>query len=236
MATEATTSDPATQPEETSQVDEQATQTGAVDETKDTSQSSDSPSEPQADNSELTAEEKEWADKKGLPLDDPIKLARMYRESERALGKKGSEERHLKEAVDSANTMMGADDLQALNNRISAVEFLVSNPDAVPYVDKMVQVLEDEPGLASRLDLALKIAKADDSASREVAARQAGEKEARERAANAGRAALPKASASQPGYDSAKITPENVNQIVGQHLGDRAWYEQHKAEIDAALS
>lgn len=253
MSLDTTTSDPvesaeaqAPTTEATADTSQEDNQTEAVNKDEDTSQTSDTvettpgeeAEEATPDNVEET-EIKEWAAKKNLPLDDPIKIAKMYRESEKQLGKKGQQEGQLKAAVTGANESAGVDDVQALRNEVTALSFYIQHPEAKQYEPEMVQILEDKPWLANDLDVVLDAAKGRSSseATKLVAERQAGKKEALAQAEQAGRAALPVASASDSSKSgSNRITSDNVDEQIGRHMGDTKWYEAHKAEIDAALA
>src|SRR6185312_1922782 len=126
------------------------------------------------------AELKEWAAKKNLPLDDPLKIAKMYRESEKQLGKKGQQEGKLKAAVTTANTTAGIDDMQALRNEVTAINFKLDHPEARDLEPLMVQILDEKPWLANDLEAVLDIAKGRSvhTSAEVLAARQAGGKEA----------------------------------------------------------
>ena len=247
MAVDSTTVEPVESAAEAT-TDEAELETTAGQETEDTSQTSDSEetesedttdsSAGETDNSE-EAELKDWAAKKNLPLDDPVKLAKMYRESEKQLGKKGQKEGQLKTAVQSANTEAGVEDLQALRNEVTALSFYVNHPEAKQFEPEMVSILEEKPWLANDLDIVLDVAKGRTTteATRLVAERQAGKKEALAAAEQAGRAAQPRASASNSATTATgKITPANVDEIVGQHAGDAEWYKKNLPAINAALA
>jgi hypothetical protein len=214
--------------------------TGAVNDDEDTSQTSDDSetgSPDDEDNSD-EAEVRDWAAKKNLPLDDPIKMAKMYRDAEKALGKKGQREGQLKSAVSTANESSNTEDYQALKNEVEALSFYVNHPDAKQYEGIMVDILVEKPYLASDLDAVLDIAKGrsmTDAAIR-LAERNAGKREARTEAEQAGRAAAPRVSARAATTSNARITPQNVDQIVGQHMGDAKWYKSHIDQINAALA
>lgn len=234
MKLETTTSDPVDRPEETPQAESQE-QVEAVVSDEDTSQTSepDESGSSEEDNSDDT-ELKDWAAKKNLPLDDPLKIAKMYRESEKQLGKKGQQEGQLKDAVTSANSESSVEDVQALRNEMAALTFYVNHPEAKQYESEMVSILEDKPWLASDLDVVLDVAKGRASGSTLVAATQAGKKEALAQAETASRAAPPRASATQPGYSSNKITMDNVDQLIARNGHD--WFMSHRDEINAALA
>lgn len=227
-----------TQAVEEPQLEEQNVQTEAVTEDEDTSQTSESEeSESQEDNSE-EAELKEWAATKNLPLDDPIKLAKMYREAEKQIGKQGNKEGQLKKAVSTANEASNQEDYQALKNEVEALSFYVNHPEAKELESAMVDILEEKPWLASDLDSVLDIAKGRSftDAGSLLEARKAGSKDALAQAAKAGRAAQPRTSATTQTKAAARITPDNVDQIVAQHMGDTTWYKEHQTEINAALA
>lgn len=214
---------------EAAQLESESTEknTEAVDTSEETSQTNDSEESgpPNGDNSEEAvaseeAEIKEWAAKKNLPLDDPLKIAKMYRESEKQLGKKGQQEGQLKNAVSDANNSAGADDIQALRNEVAALNFYIGNPDAKKYEDSMVEILDEKPWLASDLDAVLDIAKgrAATDSERLLAERQAGKKEALETVAQKQRAAPPQASA------TTRETPPELNlDEVEARLSDGRW-------------
>lgn len=248
MALESTTTElisPAGKdPQLESSADASQTPTVADQGTEDTSQASE-PVQTAPDSEQVSPEDnaddtelKEWAAKKNLPLDDPLKLAKMYRDAEKELGKKGSQEAQLKTAVTDANSEAGVDDVQALRNEVAALSFYLAHPDAQQFEPAMVQILEEKPWLANDLEAVLDMAKGRSLSTAEqvVAAKQTGAKEALAAAAQASRAAPPKVSATQSGYEGNRITAENVDAQIAAHMGDAKWYNDHRAEIDAALS
>lgn len=244
MALDSISSDPVTPVAEEPELETQETTTEPVQETEDTSQTSEteesgseetSEEDESTDNSDDT-ELKDWAAKKNLPLDDPLKLARMYRESEKALGKKGQKEGQLKTAVTEANTASGTEDYQSLKNEVEALSFYVNHPEAKQLESTMVGILEEKPWLASDLEVVLDVAKGrstTDAATRLVE-RQAGKKEALASAEQAGRAAPPKASATNPGGSSTKITMDNVDELIARN--GQSWYLKNRDKINAVLA
>ena len=104
MDEDTTTSDSVDSGADKAQLEDTEEKTEAVNQDEDTSQTSESDEDSGSDegNSDDT-ELKDWAAKKNLPLDDPIKLAKMYREAEQKLGSKGQKEGQLKTAVTAAN-------------------------------------------------------------------------------------------------------------------------------------
>jgi len=249
MALESTTSDPTNLADDApadSTTEEVETQAEAVTGDEDTSQTSESQdsgpedtadeSSVEADNSE-DAEIKDWAAKKNLPLDDPLKIAKMYRESEKQLGKKGQKEGQLKSAVTEANTASGTDDVQSLRNEVEALSFYIAHPEAKNYETEMVKILEEKPWMAGDLEVVLDAAKGRTTteAARLVAERQAGKKEALASAEKAGRASSPRVAANQASTGASnKITFDNVDELIAKN--GQQWFVEHRDEINAALA
>lgn len=238
MDEDTTTSDSVDSGADEAQLDTQDTNTGAVNQDEDTSQISDS------DNSESSNEDdsddtelKDWAAKKNLPLDDPLKMAKMVRESEQKLGKKGQQEGQLKTAVSAANASSDTENYQALKNEVEALSFWVNHPDAKQFESTMVDVLEEKPWLASDLDVVLDVAKGrstTDAATR-LAERQAGSKEALAQAEQAGRAAQPRASATNSAKASnTRITMDNVDQLI--EANGHEWFMKNRDKINTVLA
>jgi hypothetical protein len=236
MKLETTTSDPVDSGAEEAQLDTQE-QVEAVTSEEDTSQSSESEdNEPSEEDNSDDTELKEWAAKKNLPLDDPIKLAKMYRESEKQLGKKGLSEGQLKSAVTEANTSAGVDDIQSLRNEVAALNFYMQHPEAKQYEAEMVEILEEKPWLGSDLDVVLDVAKGRGTteAAKLDAATKAGKKEALAQAETASRAAPPRTAANQGSQQgSNKITFDNVDQLIAKN--GQKWFVEHRDEINRAL-
>lgn len=248
MALPSTTSDPveSAAPKEEATTDTTTEDTTeAVTNEEDTSQTSETEStEPveaaeeadMTDNSEDT-ELKDWAAKKNLPLDDPLKIAKMYRESEKQLGKKGQQEGQLKAAVTGANESAGVDDVQALRNEVTALSFYIQHPEAKQYESEMVSILEDKPWLANDLEVVLDAAKGRSTteATRLAAERQAGKKEGLAAAENAGRAAPPQASAkSVDNASNSRITIDNVDELIAKN--GQEWFVKNRDKINRVLA
>jgi len=197
---------------------EESSQTSGA---KSTSDEADTGPSDEEQNSDNEAEIKEWAAKKNLPLDDPIKLAKMYRESEQKLGPVNREKAELKTAVVDANSSAGVDDVQSLRNEVAALSFYIAHPEAKQFEQEMVSILDEKPWLAGDLEVVLDAAKGRTSTEAEklVAERQAGKKEALETVAASERAAPPRASATTretpkeiTDADIGKMTPEEYNE------------------------
>lgn len=239
MDEDTTTSESVDSGADEAQLDSQDTNTEAVNQDEDTSQTSESDEDSGSDDSDNSddTELKDWAAKKNLPLDDPIKLAKMYREAEQKLGSKGQKEGQLKTAVSAANASSDTENYQALKNEVEALSFWVNHPDAKQFESTMVDILEEKPWLASDLDVVLDVAKGrstTDAATR-LAERQAGSKEALAQAEQAGRAAQPRASATNSAKASnTRITMDNVDQLI--EANGHEWYMKNRDKINTVLA
>lgn len=152
---------------------EEPVQDGAENQSNDTA-----PQEPQADNSEAQSESqsqddlKEWAEKKGLSLDEPEKILKSYREAEKALHQKGMEASKLRnsvnEKVEEANQLNPAsNEIEDLRRQLEAdrldrkvAEFYIQNPDASKYDAQMAELVQQKPWLANDLNDLYQLAKA----------------------------------------------------------------------------
>lgn len=225
--------------DETQLEEQELDTTEAVDENEDTSQTSESDeSESEESGNSEEDELKEWAATKNLPLDDPLKMAKIVRDAEKKIGEQGREKGQLNKAVTKANDDAGVDDVQALRNELTALSFKMEHPEAVELESTMSSILDDRPWMANDLEGVLLMAKGlgpADSAESNLAARQAGKKEALEAAEKAGRAASPRASATNAAKNpGAKITIENVDQLIAQNGQD--WYMKNRDKINAVLA
>lgn len=187
--------------------------------------------EPQAD--DVT----EWAKKKGLPLDDPVKLANMVRESERKMHEALGKSRELETAATQAQTLdytgdPNFDQYAATVNQLLVKEtvrdFFQENPEAREYESKMAEIVLDRPHLQGDLDALYALARTDPS--REAQLIEEGGRKALTNLAQKQQAVPPTANATNAGdFSSSKITPANVEQLVAENGAE--WYEANRAEI-----
>jgi hypothetical protein len=238
MDEDTTTSDSVDSGADEAQLEDTDIQTEAVNQDEDTSQTSESDdSESSNEDDSEDTELKDWAAKKNLPLDDPLKMAKMVRESEQKLGKKGQQEGQLKTAVSAANASSDTENYQALKNEVEALSFFVNHPEAKQFESTMVNILEEKPWLASDLEVVLDVAKGrstTDAATR-LAERQAGSKEALAQAEQTGRAAQPRASATNSAKASnSRITMDNVDDLIAKNGHD--WYMKNRDKINTVLA
>lgn len=147
-----------------------------------------------------------WAKEKNLPLDDPLALAKMYRESEKKMHQTGAEAAELrkrvgKQAEESAE--QGEDqevtDTRKLLTQLAVTDFYLNNPEARKYDDKMAEILTDKPYLVNDLDTLYIIAKAKTSDEELLAARKSGEKNALSSANKSQRQGSPSMAATNKG-------------------------------------
>ena len=188
----------------TTQDDTQAAQpqpenqeTQAVQETGQTESPNNPPAEQsqapeQSDDTELI----EWANKKGLSTDDPVKLLKMVRESESKMHQATSEASKLRDSVQDVSQQEGQDEVYQLINRLKVTEFYLNNPQARNFDDKMAQILEEKPYLAGDLDTLYDLARYKSADEKLVEARQAGKTEALNQINKAELAAAPTSVAS----------------------------------------
>lgn len=177
---------PAEQPDTT----EQAVQEQETSET--------SPSEESTPDSEEDI--KAWAEKKGLDYNpenpNEAKLAKMVFEGDKKVTEATQKASDLGKSVETASTALGLDDVAELKNKVAVMEFYQTYPDARQLDSEMAKTLDDKPYFANDLEALYFFTKGQQADKNLVAARQAGNKEALEAAAQAERASAPKASAS----------------------------------------
>lgn len=171
------------------------------------------------DSDETNSEEdiKAWAEKKGLPLDDPIALAKMVREGDRKVTEATQKASNLSKSVDNASADMGLEDVEQLRNKVAVMEFYQLHPEARELDSEMANVLEEKPYFASDLEGLFYYTKGKLSGKDVIAARQAGGKEALAAVAQAERAGGPKASATVRETPKALTDADIANMTVAEY-------------------
>jgi hypothetical protein len=180
---------------------------------------------------------KEWAEKKGLPLDDPVKLARMYRDAETKMHEATAAARQLETAAQTLDYTGDAstDQLTQTVNQLliqnNVRDFFSANPEAREFESDMAKLVVDKPYLKDDLQSLYILARNDPN--REASLKQQGGKEALQNLAQKQQQIPPSASATNSNaYDTQTITPQNVSELVDRN--DQAWFEKnHKAISDA---
>lgn len=182
-----------------------------------------------------------WAEKKGLPLDDPVKLAKMYRDAEKRMHEATEAARQLETTVVQQGTVdyTGDANYDALAQTVNQLavqnsvrEFFAANPSAREFEPKMAEIVMQRPHLKGDLDALYALARNDPN--RETELKQAGGREALENLAQKQQAIPPNASVSSGLASTPKITPQNVDQLVAQH--DNEWFKQNYEEIKVAMA
>lgn len=186
----------------------------------------------------------EWLKSKGIDPSDPdaaSKLAKMYREAERAMhakSKKASElEKSMESQVQQEAELQGFDDndrlkLYKMEVKQAVRDFWDENPDAKQYEKQMIEVLQDNPHLAG--DLEALYGKALLKGGVLESSKSAGGKEALDRLASKQKATAPTGSAVSGSIPSQKITRDVLRQKT--EAGDVAWLDKNQNEINRLVS
>lgn len=185
------------QADENLQLDENQNNEAAGEENKDLdSESNESNDSNSGEEQSNTGEENQgdddlesWAKEKNLPLDDPLKLAKMYRDAEKKMHKDGEQVAELrkqveKQAGEDADEGESQEETQTrtLLNKLAVTDFYLNNPEARRYDEKMAEILKSKPYLGNDLETLYVIAKATTSDEQLLEARKQGEKSARKAA------------------------------------------------------
>ncbi len=194
-----------------------------------------------ADVPEESDEIKSWAEKKNLPLDDPIKMAKMVREAEQKMHSV-SQETKLKEAVQTPPSEdFGVDPIDEVRHEVQQLrlqnqvsEFYNANPEARQYDAQMAELVQQKPYLANDLESLYAVARFNELSSDREAIKQDGGREALTKLAQKQQTTAVKGNAVTPELvNTQKITPENVDRLVAQN--DQKWFEAHYDEINQAM-
>jgi hypothetical protein len=204
----------------------------------DTTSSNEKSSQPE--DTELT----KWAQAKGLELttETEIKMAKMARESEKAMHSAKSDKSVLQEEAmktnDSADPI--AEKLASLEAKVAISDFYNANPDARAYDEKMGEALAEDPALleyvrsTGNISAVYGIVKSQDSAKEAESFKKEGGREALTQLASKQQAAAVKGSAVNSAPSSSeKITPQNVDELIGKN--GQQWYMAHRDEINKVL-
>lgn len=183
-----------------------------------------------------------WAEKKGLPLDDPVKLAKMYRDAETKMHEATQKAREFETAALETSTVEYTGDpafdsyAEVVNKMVikdTVRDFFASTPEAREYESKMAEIVIQRPHLKGDLDALYALARNDPS--REAELRSEGGRKALENLAQKQSQVPPASGATNSGvYQSQTITPNNVYDLVDSN--DQAWFEKNHAAISKAMS
>lgn len=240
---ETTTTEPTE--DQTSGVDDSTQLEAAVDEAGSQPETGDAPDNDSEDESEDTPdtsdddEVKSWAEKKNLPLDDPLKLAKMVRESEQKMHQ-ATKDTKLKEAITAPKEVDQADTQAVWNERLeqleaknSVTDFYLRNPEARSFDAQMAKEVQAKPYLAQDLDALYAVVRFNELNTDDI--KSAGGREALENLAQRQKATAVKGNATNSRITSnTRITSKNVDQLVAANSQD--WFVKHYDEINAAMS
>ncbi len=182
-----------------------------------------------------------WAEKKGLPLDDPVKLAQMYRDAEKRMHEATERAKELEttmvnnplldytgdEAYDSLALKVNQLEIQ---NRVA--DFFTAHPEARDYESKMAEIVVERPHLQGDFDALYALAV--NSPDRAAELKSEGGREALTNLAQKQQAIPPSAQASTNTSVSEKITPENVDELVGKNGPE--WFKKNYDAINRAMA
>lgn len=210
------------------------------------SQPQDQPNESSAD-SEQPQEEaqeesqaddvKEWAEKKGLPLDDPIKLAQMYRDAEKKMHEVTQTQKSQVQPPEPLE-LTGDINYDAIVERQNQQELRTyvrdwfdANPEMKQHRDDLMKIANERPWLQNLDDIKAHYL-ADPSRLQSI--KTEGGRQALTNLAQKQQQSPPNASATNANsYASSKITPQNVDQMVANMTPEE--YQKRLPEINAAL-
>lgn len=183
-----------------------------------------------------------YAKKKGLPLDDPKKLAKMYADAEKKMHQATEKARELERTAMAQVPLdyTGDPNTDALTQQVNTLlvqnnvrDFFQNNPEAREHESKMAEIVLERPHLKNDLDALYALAKTDPS--RESELKQQGGRDALTNLAQKQQQIPPGANATNSGvFESQQINPQNVYDLVDKN--DQAWFEKHHAEISKAMS
>jgi len=196
--------------------------------------------ETQASDNEPSVEE--WAKSKNLPLDDPVKLAKMYRDAEKRMHEATEKARELETAtvnqvpVDYTgdpgyDTLAQSVNTLLVQNKVR--DFFSDNPEARNFESKMAEIVTQRPHLQNDLDALYALARTDPN--REAELKATGGREALTNLAQKQQQIPPNSGATNSGvYESQQINPQNVYELVDKN--DQEWFEKNHDAISRAMS
>ena len=182
-----------------------------------------------------------WAEKKGLPLDDPVKLAQMYRDAEKKMHEAIEQRKELETTMVNNPTLeyTGDEAYDALalevnqlkiQNRVA--DYFRANPEAREYETKMAEIVQQRPHLQNDLDALYALAV--NSPDRAAELKSEGGREALTNLAQKQAAIPPAAQASNPVATTDAITPDNVDELVAKNGPE--WFKKNYDAINRAMA
>jgi len=188
---------------------------------------------PEPDDTDLQS----WAQKKNLPLDDPMKMAKMVREAEQRMHDATSKSKlqgTLAQPVLDPNTDPVMQRLARLELAQEVSTFYAANPEARQLDTTMAELVEQRPWLANDLEALYALAVTKQSAGDRDALKAAGGREALTRLASTQRTAAVQPAATTPTLQGDVLTAENLDAKVASMSMEE--YRARKPEIDAIMA
>lgn len=190
--------------------------------------------ESQADDDDVQA----WAEKKGLPLDDPVKLAKMYRDAEKKMHeatnqvhKTPIEPPELLEPSGDVNYDQLVERQNVQEQRIYVRDWFEANPDMKEHRAELTRISAERPWLTNLDDVRAHFLA---SPQRLKDVKTEGGREALTNLAQKQQQIPPSAGATNSGvYESNNITPQNVYQLVDKNGPE--WFQKNYAAINEAI-
>lgn len=183
-----------------------------------------------------------WAKKKGLPLEDPVKLAQMYRDAEKKMHEATAKAREYNAAVmdqplvdytgnEVVDQLASQVNQLTIQNKVNS--FWETNPEAREFEGKMAEIVIQRPHLQNDLDALYALARNDPT--READLKREGGRQALTNLAQKQQAVPPTAGATNSAsYETQQITPGNVYDLVDKNGQD--WFEKNHAAINKAIA
>jgi hypothetical protein len=206
--------------------------------------------EPQQEPETPVDDNSKWLESKGIDPKSPEaieKLAKMARESEKAMHDKAQkasklEKSMLEQSDDSAEQIAEATGqdpellkrLQRVEVRDAIRDFWDDNPQAKDYEEQIKQKILDS-GVSGSAEAVLKAGWAMVVADNADSLKSEGKKEALKTLASKQQAAVPAGNAVKgSSANTTVITPENVNELVGRN--SQEWFEKNYDAINKAMA
>lgn len=209
-----------------------------------TTNDEETPPEPSKDDNST----EDWLKAKGIDPSSPEavkKVAEMARNAEKAMHQKAQKaselEKSMQTTVEAEEQQHEIATGQVLNESDKLVRrlyvkdtlrtFYENNPEARQYDKAMAEVVAQRPHLAGDLDAIYALARSKDVDTIKSQTKQ----ETLRNLAQKQQAAVPQGNAVSPtGTGGQKITPQNVDRLVGEN--DLNWYMAHQDEINQAMA
>lgn len=190
--------------------------------------------ESQADGDDVQA----WAEKKGLPMDDPIKLAKMYRDAEKRMHEATTQvpktpinPPELLEPTGDTNYDQVVERQNVQEQRIYVRDWFDANPDMKEHRDDLSRIASERPWLTNLDDVRAHYLASPDKLK---SMKTEGGREALTNLAQKQQQTPPSAGATNANsYATNKLTSQNVDQMVAKMSPEE--YQKRLPEINAAM-